>query len=82
MTIPTIRLFRALLAGWLFPLGAVLARADSWSGFRGSGGDGIAHSGKPPFEVGVEKNLRWKVPVAAGHSSPVVWGERNGVISR
>ncbi|MDZ4287957.1 MAG: PQQ-binding-like beta-propeller repeat protein [Prosthecobacter sp.] len=43
--------------------------------FRGAGGLGIG-SGKPPIEFGVEKNVRWKVAVPHGHSSPCIWGDR------
>src|SRR5438270_6226367 len=47
----------------------------SWPQFRGPGGSGIAEGQKPPVEFGPEKNLRWKVTVPSGLSSPIVAGE-------
>lgn len=72
---PLALLFRVSLIGCVLLLGVTLVHADSWPGFRGPTGDGVAGSGKPPLEVGADKHLRWKVAVPAGHSSPVVWGD-------
>lgn len=47
-----------------------------WPQFRGPNGSGIAESEKPPVEVGPEKNVKWKVDVPAGLSSPVVVGDK------
>src|SRR5712691_3690248 len=44
----------------------------SWPQFRGPGGAGVAHGQKPPVEFGPEKNVRWKVAVPSGLSSPIV----------
>lgn len=50
--------------------------ADSnWPQFRGAGGLGIG-TGKPPVEFSTEKNLKWKVEVPLGHSSPCIWGDK------
>ncbi len=46
---------------------------SNWPQFRGPGGLGIG-TGKPPVEFGPEKNLRWRVSVPHGHSSPCIWG--------
>jgi outer membrane protein assembly factor BamB len=46
-----------------------------WPQFRGPGGSGLAGGQKPPVEFGAEKNLRWKVPVPGGLSSPITAGE-------
>lgn len=46
-----------------------------WPQFRGPNGSGIAEDQKPPVEFGPEKNLKWKVPVPSGLSSPIVAGE-------
>lgn len=63
-----------------FVLGCVLVSytpAADWPQFRGPGGLGLA-VGTPtklPAEIGPQSShLLWKVPVAAGHSSPVVVG--------
>jgi outer membrane protein assembly factor BamB len=47
----------------------------SWPQFRGPGGSGVAQGQKPPVEFGPEKNVRWKVAVPSGLSSPIVAGE-------
>ena len=47
-----------------------------WPQFRGPGGSGIAEEQKPPVEVGPDKNVKWKVPVPSGLSSPIVVGDK------
>jgi outer membrane protein assembly factor BamB len=47
-----------------------------WPQFRGPDGRGVAEQAKPPVEFGPETNLLWKVEVPAGHSSPIVLGDR------
>jgi outer membrane protein assembly factor BamB len=47
----------------------------SWPQFRGPGGSGLAEGQKPPVEFGPEKNVRWKVAVPSGLSSPIIAGE-------
>ena len=55
-----------------------LSFADSnWMQFRGPNGSGIAAKDqKPPVELSLSKNLKWKVKVPLGASSPIVVGER------
>src|SRR5262249_12412394 len=48
----------------------------AWPQFRGPGGSGVADGQKPPVEVGPEKNVKWKVSVPSGLSSPVVAGDK------
>jgi outer membrane protein assembly factor BamB len=48
----------------------------AWPQFRGPGGSGVADGQKPPVEFGSEKNVKWKVPVPSGLSSPIVAGDR------
>ena len=43
-----------------------------WPQFRGPGGSGIADEQKPPVEIGPDKNVKWKVPVPSGLSSPII----------
>jgi outer membrane protein assembly factor BamB len=48
------------------------AGAEEWSRFRGPGGSGVLESGKLPVELGTDRNVRWKVALPPGHSSPIV----------
>ena len=45
--------------------------ADDWSMFRGPNGSGVVEQSGLPVEFSPEKNLVWKIPLPAGHSSPV-----------
>ncbi|MSR63913.1 MAG: hypothetical protein EXS08_15920 [Planctomycetes bacterium] len=46
---------------------------DSWPGWRGANGNGVA-LGSPPVEFGEDKNVRWKTPLPGkGLSQPIVW---------
>lgn len=59
-------------------LTAVALGADAplpWPRFRGPNGSGVADDQKPPVEVGPDKNVKWKVPVPNGVSSPIVAGD-------
>src|SRR3979490_2204612 len=47
----------------------------AWPQFRGPGGSGIAGDQKPPVEVGPDKNVKWKISVPGGVSSPIVVGD-------
>jgi outer membrane protein assembly factor BamB len=57
---------------------ATAARGDdgdlAWPQFRGPGGSGVAEDEEPPIEIGPQKNVKWKVPVPSGLSSPIVAG--------
>src|SRR5450755_2051321 len=53
-----------------------LVLLQSWTQFRGPNATGIAGSGTPPVEFSPTKHLLWKVELPAGHSSPVIWGDR------
>jgi len=57
-------------------ISAHAAELLAWPQFRGPGGSGIAEDQKPPVEFGPEKNVKWKVPVPAGISSPTVAGDK------
>ena len=60
----------------LFSLPA-LAAPPAWPQFRGANCSGIAPDDRPmPVEFGPEKNCLWRTRLPAGHSSPVVWGDR------
>src|SRR5689334_16527217 len=51
-------------------------RPLAWPGFRGPNGSGVAAEGQhPPVEIGPDKNVKWKVSVPPGISSPIVAGD-------
>src|SRR5439155_24094474 len=63
-----------ILAPSLFLMGQA---ADNWPQFRGPNSSGVAASdAAPPVEFGPAKNVIWKTALPAGHSSPVIWGDR------
>ncbi|MFO0897293.1 MAG: PQQ-binding-like beta-propeller repeat protein [Pirellulales bacterium] len=59
----------------LFASVAAAADPGPWPQFRGPGGAGVAEAQKPPVEFGPEKNVKWKVAVPSGLSSPIVVGD-------
>jgi outer membrane protein assembly factor BamB len=66
----------ALTTAGMFVAAALGAdQALCWSRFRGPSGSGLAEGQKPPVEFGPEKNVRWKVAVPSGLSSPIIAGE-------
>ena len=56
-------------------LTASVTQAD-WPQFRGPNGSGVADNEKPPIEFGPEKNVKWKVAVPSGLSSPIIVGDK------
>ncbi len=69
--------FAVLVTTLSFNLGPVFA-ADNWTQFRGLNASGIA-AGETglPSDIGPDsKQLVWKTPLAKGHSSPVIFGNR------
>jgi outer membrane protein assembly factor BamB len=65
-------MFKCVRAGLALVLSLSPVAAADWPQFRGPNGSGVADAEKPPVQFGPEKNLKWKVPVAPGMSSPVV----------
>src|SRR5579862_8750040 len=52
-------------------------RPGAWSQFRGPNGSAIAVGNNViPTEIGPKQYVLWKTPLPAGHSSPVVHGDR------
>ena len=49
---------------------------DDWAQFRGPNGTGISSAKNLPTEFGPDKNVVWKTPLPAGHSSPVLTRDR------
>ena len=55
---------------------APAANQLGWPQFRGPEGSGIADEQKPPVEIGPDKNVKWKVEVPSGLSSPIIVGDK------
>lgn len=68
-------LLALVTAGLVVSVAAAGDNSLVWPQFRGPGGSGVAQGQKPPTEFGPEKNLRWKVAIPAGMSSPIVAGD-------
>src|SRR5262245_12777120 len=64
-----------LVAGMFATPGSSAEKSLAWPRFRGPNGSGIADEAKPPVELGPEKNVKWKVPVPSGLSSPIIAGD-------
>lgn len=47
----------------------------AWPRFRGPNGSGVADDQRPPVKLGPDVNVKWKVPVPSGLSSPIVAGD-------
>jgi outer membrane protein assembly factor BamB len=63
------------LATFFLFFGMTCLASSNWPQFRGEGGLGIG-TGDPPVTFSAEKNLKWKVEVPPGHSSPCVWNDK------
>lgn len=48
----------------------------AWPRFRGPNGAGVAAEAKPPVEIGPDINVKWKVAVPSGLSSPIVANDK------
>lgn len=53
-----------------------LQSSDNWPQFRGPEGRSVAEGERIPGSFGPDENVKWKTALPAGHSSPVVWGDR------
>lgn len=53
-----------------------ILHAADWPQLRGPQGGGVSASARLPAEFGPTKNVVWKVKLPAGHSSPVISGDR------
>jgi outer membrane protein assembly factor BamB len=53
---------------------AVPALCADWPAFRGPNSSGVGSGANLPVEMGPNKNVVWRTPLAPGHSSPVLVG--------
>jgi len=62
-------------AGWF--VGSCLGADPQlvWPRFRGPNGSGVADDQVPPIKFGPESNVKWKVNVPSGLSSPIIAGD-------
>ena len=71
----SIALLVTLLWSSLTGAAQTVDKSAGWPQFRGPMSSGIG-TGKPPVEFGPGDKVRWKVDVAAGLSSPIIWSGR------
>lgn len=55
---------------------ATFISGEEWSQFRGPNGTGVSATTGLPETFGPAKNVVWKTPLPAGHSSPVLTSDR------
>ena len=72
---------RFMLAAVLLAVTPALSAAENWPQWRGPGSQGISNEAQLPTEWGPDRNIAWKTELPAGHSSPIVWGDRVFVTS-
>jgi outer membrane protein assembly factor BamB len=65
-----------VIAAWIAGTAPAADQKLVWPGFRGPNGSGVADDQKPPVRFGPDLNVKWKVPVADGTSSPIVVGDK------
>ncbi len=49
---------------------------SGWARFRGPNGSGVSEAAGVPIDFGKDKSLLWRLALAPGHSSPIVWRDR------
>ena len=69
------RAAKLLLGQFCIVLFCAVPAFGDWPQFRGPNSSGIAPGASPPVEFGPGRNELWKVPMVAGHSSPIVVGD-------
>lgn len=60
----------------VFLLAVTAFGASDWPRFRGPNGSGISPDRHLPAEIGLGRNVIWKIKTPKGHSSPIVAGGR------
>ena len=67
---------RTVIALYILVINTGLVYAQNWPGWRGDG-SGISSEKDLPLSWSEQEGIKWKIPLAgAGHSSPIVWGNR------
>src|SRR5690348_4934268 len=66
---------KLLLAGILLSVTPLFC-GDEWIQFRGPNSSGVSDEKNLPVEFGPAKSVVWKTALPAGHSSPVLVGDR------
>ena len=70
------KLSRVVIASCMLLLSTGWAFAEDWPGWRGDG-RGISPEKNLPLKWSENEGIKWKTPIpGAGHSSPIVWGNR------
>jgi outer membrane protein assembly factor BamB len=67
---------RISLQVFLASIALIRGMASDWDRFRGPNGSGVNEAHGLPVEFGAEKNMRWRVALPSGHSSPILVGDR------
>lgn len=75
------RLVRFSLAAVFFAAASTRPAAENWPQWRGPGSQGISSETQVPIEWAPGKHIVWTTELPAGHSSPIVWGDRIFVTS-
>ena len=72
-----VRIAMSVVCACLIGLPSVSLAETAWPQFRGANCSGLAADAHSlPREIGPEKNVVWKIELAAGHSSPIAFGDR------
>lgn len=62
---------------WILGMSPALLSAANWPQFRGPNANGVATGSVPlPDQIDLERHVLWKVPMASGKSSPVIFDDR------
>ncbi|MHC4517172.1 MAG: outer membrane protein assembly factor BamB family protein [Planctomycetota bacterium] len=65
-----------LIIGWFTVATGLSTATGNWPGWRGDGG-GVSPEKNLPLTWSEAEGVKWKTPIpGAGHSSPIVWGNR------
>lgn len=76
VTMKKLDLSMALMMLCVTLIGSDLIIAQDWPGWRGDG-QGISPEKNLPLKWSEDEGVEWKTPIpGAGHSSPIVWGNR------
>ena len=60
---------------------SAISQGDNWPRFLGPNGRATSAESNLPLEWSEDNNLKWKAPIGAGSSSPIVWEDRIFVTS-